>query len=449
MAAEGGGGVFAASALVVPVLAGAVILILLFPNRRDDQDDAVEDYEEFTFLSVTEEFLLQVRVPPINTITFFKGNHEKAAVAISQRLERLLTTNPWVRGRICKVEGKKALVWRKKIDAGIERECCLDVIVGTDRASVARSDVARKKDQMGADLSWCFADTNKMFKVTVLPDTEHPASRFAVVVSMNHVLGDGHTFYSLHNALFAKEKSEMVAMDRYYLTNSMEVSIAALGKEQCTMPKSAGFVTSLLMGYLWAKLPFSAQNHKTILIDSDAMLHTKQQSDLSDVDFVSSNDVLVSWFARLIRPTHLQMAVDVRNRVPPHSDHHAGNYQALMYFTAQDVNTPAQVRKSIPRLRRVSDDPWPRGLQLFSTNWALITNWSSSAAANWLPDCEEDFHMPIFEPQTLPRTLSSCIIFRASSEANGRKRLGMYLAGHSLRCDSEEWKREWISSSLD
>lgn len=453
MAAAEGGGVFAAASalVVVTVLAAGAATILLFPSKERKDNAAVEDNEEFTLLSVTDEFMLQVGMPPVNTITFFKGDYEKAAAVLSQRLERLLTANPWVRGKIGKVGGnKKALVWSKNIDAKFGRERCLHVFDGTDssRASVARSDVARKTDQLGADLSWCFADNIDMFKVTVLPDTEHTANRFAVVVSMNHVLGDGHTFYSLHNALFSKEQSEMAAMDRCYLTNSTEVSFAAMGEEQCTMPKSAGWVASFLLGILWAKMPFSTQTHKTVLIDSDAMLRAKQQSDLSDVDFVSSNDVLVSWFARLIRPAHLQMAVDVRNRVPPHASHHAGNYQALMYFAAKDVTTPAQVRKSIQRLRRSSDDPWPRGFQLLSTNWALISNWSSSAAANWLPDCEEAFHTPIFEPK-IPQTFSTCIIFRAGSDANGKKRLGVYLAGRSLRCDSEEWKQEWMSNSLD
>ena len=49
---------------------------------------------------------------------------------------------------------------------------------------------------------------NSLFKVTVFRNCSEPDRKFALVVSMSHNIGDGHTFYSLYKMLCADKEVE-------------------------------------------------------------------------------------------------------------------------------------------------------------------------------------------------------------------------------------------------
>ena len=40
-----------------------------------------------------------------------------------------------------------------------------------------------------------------LWRMTLIPDSDMPTQRFALIVSMWHMLGDGHTFFAVYNML--------------------------------------------------------------------------------------------------------------------------------------------------------------------------------------------------------------------------------------------------------
>ena len=50
------------------------------------------------------------------------------------------------------------------------------------------------------------------FRICVVPDAQSPNTRWALVVSLSHIIADGHTFYQVHNML--SEDSPVVALSR-------------------------------------------------------------------------------------------------------------------------------------------------------------------------------------------------------------------------------------------
>jgi len=90
-----------------------------------------------------------------------------------------------------------------------------------------RADIALSKDGTGyAQLSRVLAPVlcktseqsvgtgEPLFKVSLVPDAQEPGDRFAVVVSGNHSLLDGHDYYRLYNMLSNDGKVEALNPER-------------------------------------------------------------------------------------------------------------------------------------------------------------------------------------------------------------------------------------------
>ena len=96
--------------------------------------------------------------------------------------------------------------------------------------------------------------------------------------------------------------------------------------------------------------------------------------------FLSSNDILTSWFLRQNKDAPVGcLVVDMRSHHPDIiSPNLAGNYQAeIIYNTPCDVQTPVMVRESLTRpngiLKRVNDDQELPGTKILSGGLSLKT----------------------------------------------------------------------------
>ena len=165
----------------------------------------------------------------------------------------------------------------------------------------------------------------------------------------------------------------------------------------------------------------------------------------SYVDFVSSNDVLTNWFFQYSNCTQGFMAINLRNRFGGGNgaggegnnnkitNVHAGNYETTIYYRVpQDTcNNPMLIRQSLSNFHRVHTyDQKPTFYEFATSNFSLITNWSSFTNANvnmnsvgtqGQREQEEAYeyklllHMPVLDITTankMPSTLAVCVIFR-------------------------------------
>jgi hypothetical protein len=242
-----------------------------------------------------------------------------------------------------------------------------------------------------------------LFKVAVVPIEESTASTgstlmqnrvalpgFALVVSMNHTMGDGHTYYRLYGMLDAD--SEVEALDPVRIPGFEEAKIFVIGENESAMLSSAGYGLGIVGTYLLGKMTgHEPQNVCVHAVDPAWIAREKAEAaESAQVPFVSSNDALTSW----------------------------GNYEANVPYFPGDVETPALIRQSILspenqfRARRAGSPATniPGFSTLLRNRTAIITNWASfyhDVALRSDPvrensdTCAPSLHLPVMDPNGL------------------------------------------------
>lgn len=105
------------------------------------------------------------------------------------------------------------------------------------------------------------------------------------------------------------------------------------------------------------------------------------------VPFISTNDVLTSWFIQATNCQHGLLAINWRDKLPGHSQQHAGNNKNLLYYRPADSKTPAMIRSSLHTLKRHDMSSfWERTTGLYT----VVTNWVSFAQPNVIEGCQEE-----------------------------------------------------------
>lgn len=173
---------------------------------------------------------------------------------------------------------------------------------------------------------------------------------FALVVSMNHTLGDGHTYYKLYNMLSAD--TDVEALDPVRVTGFEEAKTKVIGEKENAMFTSAALGFGIIGSYMGAKVTRrKPQNICIHTIDPAWVIQEKAKAkEEKQVPFVSANDAITSWFFREMKSDLNIMVANFRNREPSVlglNNHHAGNYEANVPYFPGDVVTPSLIRRSI------------------------------------------------------------------------------------------------------
>jgi hypothetical protein len=267
------------------------------------------------------------------------------------------------------------------------------------------------------------------WKTTVVPCHDNPKELFAVVVSASHTVADGHTFYKLHNMLLSKAHAPSPMMPARIPHGDM--CAEKIGQAESAFPKSAAFIFHSIVGMVWGNLlaPIisgPAVHTRYLLVDQDKLKTCKKEATDPKAPFLSTNDILTSWFLRITRPTYVGlMAMDLRKHCKGLTQDHAGNYVSIFPYLEPDWQTPGLIRTSVstkPTMRRAitADRPLPGLWNAITGTSVIVTNWCGSAAQAFdaIPNCQEDLHLPVYDTsfQAVPCNTSVCIIFRAGPQ---------------------------------
>jgi len=135
------------------------------------------------------------------------------------------------------------------------------------------------------------------------------------------------------------------------------------------------------------------------------------------ISFVSTNDVITSWFMNQISCPTGVMSINLRGRLSGHTDLHVGNYENTMFYKKEDYATPALIRHSLTSFRRVvtGDEGFPPWWQVATSSMSIVTNWATFGKPIEVEGCVEDVHLPLFPSKYFPTTMPSLVIFRASA----------------------------------
>jgi len=260
-------------------------------------------------LKLTQWELGNLHLPPVTTVTLYEGS--AAVEHLRVRIAKMLQKNPWLTSRIVKRNTTDGVVVMKyardfEIDSAIEQHLSVykpgevGLSLGMPYEEIVRCllpvQCARSKPATDTD--------EVLFKVAVIPlemesgepDLSMPLQHsislpgFALLVSMNHTLGDGHTYYSLYSMLGMD--SEIKELNPKRISGFEEAKTAVIGKAETAMFNSAALGFGIMGTYLGTKFGRSApQNVLVYEVDSAWVMKEKARAQREgQVPFVSSNE---------------------------------------------------------------------------------------------------------------------------------------------------------------
>mmetsp|Transcript_52376 Transcript_52376/g.111295 ORF Transcript_52376/g.111295 Transcript_52376/m.111295 type:complete len:208 (+) Transcript_52376:396-1019(+) len=179
-----------------------------------------------------------------------------------------------------------------------------------------------------------------------------------------------------------------------------------------------------------------AADSRIYLVDKGGMEDAKKEAVATAggaAAFISSNDVLTSWFFQNCGCRHRMMAINFRGRLEGHDERHAEIYENVVFYRTDDSASPALIRESLsgrPFRRRITArSPMPGFFAMAASSNAICSNWASFAKPCDLLQshcgCEEEVQIPLYDVTSLlPCTLAICLVFCA-----GPRGLAVFVAG--------------------
>ena len=410
----------------------------------------------------------------ISTVTFMEGNHKSAGVYIRQRLKEMIKMNPWLCGYLDQDTklGEKSPVF-----------VFHDTMQSVDEAKKS-NDVNNLVDFVFTHLKPGFNELNRntsypdmskivkpflvkkgsesirrpqepQFKVTIIPDVESENNRWALIVSMSHVIADGHTFYKIHNMLSEDTPIIKLNFTRKPLIMSYN-AVKAMGKENVgflQQPKP-GLLIHLAASTILGKLFGPTCAVRIFKLNNDFIASKKKESlnGNDGIQFVSTNDIITSTICSVSKCDIGTMDVNFRGRLQSINqsnmeanleDTDAGNYEDKIIYRTPDCSTPSLIRKSITNdQNNQNTKSWlirastphtilPKSILDF---WKIqmitcVSNWSTFSKPLHLEKACNSIailHLPLFESNDIPaRTFTGCFIFSARENETEDMKKGM------------------------
>ncbi|CAK9113113.1 unnamed protein product [Durusdinium trenchii] len=173
----------------------------------------------------------------------------------------------------------------------------------------------------GAEKKFCIW---KLSTLCEMVQRDGKLNEFALVVSISHIIADGHTYYKLFSML--TQDIPVVSLNPSRKLHFHRQRLAAVGESEYDFIYSPGYV----LNCLGSKVLYGRPRCRAYLVDAQKMndVKVREAETHHDLSFVSTNDVLTSVFARLIAARVCSMAVNFRHRLPGILEEDAGNYQA-------------------------------------------------------------------------------------------------------------------------
>ena len=232
------------------------------------------------------------KYPPVSTISFFNGDGEGAQVWIRRRLAEVLEANPWLDGRLEKARGGETVLQCRKVIPA-EGDALPAMLFRMERPGEGGASISRampfehiEPALASAGLLVKVGDASvgqdePLFKVSLLLDAEQPKDKFAMVVSMSHLIGDGYTYYAVHNML--GKNGVVIALNP---TRNLDAPLAIDSAIGCACRMSEpplGFWLNLLPGIMRSKL-FGAKAKTAVYLVDEAWVARQKRAAAAEGD---------------------------------------------------------------------------------------------------------------------------------------------------------------------
>jgi hypothetical protein len=332
-----------------------------------------------------------------STFTFYEGT--PPIDALRARVHQLVQGHPWLAGRIQTIDGEVKLTptdpeaWASYFE----------VIEGPPLAAnmpyEAILEVARSK--LIKPGSACLDADEALFRVVMFTHD----SGFALLTSLSHVLADGFTFYYVYGQLSCPTEPASMSTARQHAFGG-DVLSEALGPEKASWLGTGDAFQSMV--HSWSHpLDCAVFELNTPWVAEQKVQYSSEDS------FVSTNDVLTSWFFQQGEFfKYGLMAINCRQRLCELTLSHIGNYEAFVQYFPDESSTPQGIRKALlspPKFAAGRTDvPTPEETR--TLHWACSTNWVTFYQHVTFGGCTHLFHIPLYDlDMPLPGAM---VIFR-------------------------------------
>jgi hypothetical protein len=385
------------------------------------------DNESMNSEKLTEHETKQMTIGgPISTITFFRGDREKVIVTIKTRLAAIVKANPWLCGVL--VKGNDGLLDLRfpKDPSDVDIANLINpstragkpvekpvVDSAMDFYSVCKSVGGTSAEVLKG--SSCIGNNERLFSCSIIEDAKRPNDTFAMVFSGSHVIMDGHTYYKLLAMLC--DGAEVLSLSPTRKQQIKEQSAQAMGSEESKFANGMGVLCNVVGGLLCGSKPII----ESFYVDTGKVKNLKQNK--TDVDYVSTNDVLTSSFGNALKPDFLLMPLNFREKLPDFTPLDAGNYEGALLFAKGDYTDASSIRRTLasgpPQYERgaglAKKNPLPGCYGACCGKMGMFISWIFPFFSEIkIEGCQQMLHMPILDVKMVP--FDCAVVYRPRAE---------------------------------
>jgi hypothetical protein len=404
--------------ILKPLAAVAVTTSLLYVGYRavygpKDVKQFLQNGEKVIEL-LEGEIEGMVHAPSITTVTFYEGQISEEY--LKKRIEEILLKNPWLDSRLVttKTRGGLSAVFNPLSPT---RFAHFSLVKNpTISSECAYNDIMNKIDPLVVKMGRkCTDKEEPLFSVRLVEIEEK--KRYALVVSMSHVIGDGHTYYQVSSML--SPESKVFALEYERNQSFMTELDRVQGPQINNWLRKPTTVIGFILNAVYRKAPYmGVYEINAGAIEKLKEERLKETSTTSpDVKFLSTNDVLTAEFFRYCESDYSLMCVNYRNRIMGFTDSMSGNYESLLVFDKEEAASPSALRESLSRGHSKSG-VMPTAMQSLQSNIFVSTNWSTFYCEIKFPDAKQVIHLPVLKAAD-HIFMDAIVIFRAADKSLG------------------------------
>ena len=223
------------------------------------------------------------------------------------------------------------------------------------------------------------------------------------MLSVNHSLADGGTFYELWRMLDTTQPVSEIKFDR--IPGIQDLVAEHTDLIEMAQGNRAYFAASSVFHYLGRGM----MRTMTCKSQQAAYLYKVDMGEVNKIKtrfnseqegfYVSTNDVLCSWFFRIcVQNDRPFFTINLKNRLPGVDGTMAGNYMYNAPLHASDVKSPKTFRQAWQKwlYKEIGEE---HGKMKPSVVWNFTTDWSQSYHQVELQRCVHRLHLPVVEVQ--------------------------------------------------
>lgn len=422
-------------AIIIAGLSVATVLLgwqcsIVFSRKNTLYDPTDNDHYSVIHCITTERNNLNYACS-ISTVTFYDGKLDSDI--IQARVSAVLTANPWLCARLQTVQGSMKAVYPRTYCPESISQHFKRISYPSLASRHNYSDIVKSLQKFEVPMGFqCINQPDaSLFLVTLLEIV--PDEKYALLVSLSHILGDGHTYYALY-AMLDPNVRPVQTLDPTRVEDYEYQLHARFDRKLLAWLNSKLVLGGVLYGLFFAR----KADVGVFSINDTAIQRAKEEALQSFASsttpkIISTNDVITSWCLQQSQCPFGLMALNLRNRFEGIHEGLAGNYENVIVYRSDDSSHPGDIRASLSSLHSRSNtimSMW----QTLTLDLCGITNWASFYTADvCFPSARLTLHLPVVAPNTI-FTRAMAILFRPS-----RGRLGIVLMDREQPLDV--WRR--------